>query len=318
MIEARSMRTRPLGKTGLSVSELSLGTWGLSGDGYGPVSTDEARDVIVRARAMGIDTFETASSYARGGMERLLGDALAGDTSALVITKLGTDLDARPPQKRFDHEYLGRALAESRERLGQLRTVALLHNPSAAALRSGAIDALRSATERGEIQSWGVSAGSLEVAQAALDLGAPILSFSYNVLQVQPLRSLERRLTESGTGVLAHSVLAYGLLAGRWPPSKQFRYGDHRATRWPEGTLGQRIRLLDAVRPLVSGDVVTMRSAAVRFVLSNEVIASVILGPHTGPQLDQLVREASTEPPYLSAAKLDALEKRLQNLEVPR
>lgn len=318
MIEARSMRTRPLGKTGLSVSELSLGTWGLSGDGYGPVSTDEARDVIVRARAMGIDTFETASNYARGGMERVLGDALAGDTNALVITKLGTDLDARPPQKRFDYEYLGRALAESRERLGELRTVALLHNPSVAALRSGAAELLRSATERGEIQSWGVSAGSLEVAEAALELGAPILSFSYNVLQVQPLRALEKRVTETGTGVLAHSVLAYGLLAGRWPPSKQFRYGDHRAARWPEGTLGQRIRLLDAVRPLVSGDVVTMRSAAVRFVLSNEAIASVILGPHTGPQLDQLVREASTEPPYLSAAKLDALEKRLQNLDVPR
>ena len=68
------MRRRPLGKTGLSVTELSLGTWGLSGDGYGPVAESEQDKVIDRARALGVNLFETADGYAGGAMERRLGE----------------------------------------------------------------------------------------------------------------------------------------------------------------------------------------------------------------------------------------------------
>ena len=67
------MRKRPLGNTGLLVSELGLGTWGLSGDGYGPVAEAEQEGVIERALALGITLFETADSYALGGMEKKLG-----------------------------------------------------------------------------------------------------------------------------------------------------------------------------------------------------------------------------------------------------
>jgi aryl-alcohol dehydrogenase-like predicted oxidoreductase len=61
-----------------------------------------------------------------------------------------------------------------------------------------------------------------------------------------------------------------------------------------------------------------MRSAAVRFVLENETVSSVVLGPRTSVQLDQLIRECNTEPPYLSEGKLHALEARLKDLDVPR
>ena len=64
------MRQRLLGATSLDVTELALGTWGLSGDGYGPVSEAEQDKVIDRALAMGIRLFETADCYAEGRMER--------------------------------------------------------------------------------------------------------------------------------------------------------------------------------------------------------------------------------------------------------
>ena len=60
------MRTRPF-TAGKVVSELSLGTWGLSGDGYGPVSEAVQDEVIQRARAYGITLYETADVYAKGG-----------------------------------------------------------------------------------------------------------------------------------------------------------------------------------------------------------------------------------------------------------
>src|SRR5690606_41580866 len=85
------MRKRILGKTGLNVSELGLGTWGLSGDGYGPVSSTDQDHLIERARMLGITLFETADCYAQGRMEEKLGDALKDDEQAVVVTKWGTD-----------------------------------------------------------------------------------------------------------------------------------------------------------------------------------------------------------------------------------
>lgn len=313
------MRCRKLGKTGLMVSELSLGTWGLSGDGYGPVQEYEARAVIQRALAMGITLFETADSYGKGNMEKLLGETLVGE-ELVVVTKWGSDWGHSPPKKNFDPAYLRSCAEASRGRLGdKAKIIALLHNPSQLTMDRGeATETLKKLCAEGLIASWGVSAGSHGVAQAALVAEAPVVSFSYNVLQVQPLRALSKTLEEQETGVLAHSILFYGLLTGRWSPNKSFRNLDHRFDRWPPGALRSRVRHLDALRPLVSGDVLSLRAAAVRFVLSNPLISSAILGPHSGLQLDQLVRENRGEPPYLSEPKLSALESRLIHLEVER
>ena len=85
------MRKRRLGKTNLNVSELSLGTWGLSGDAYGHVDEAERNKLIERARMLGITLFETADSYGNGRTEEALGELLHTDEQALVITKWGTD-----------------------------------------------------------------------------------------------------------------------------------------------------------------------------------------------------------------------------------
>jgi aryl-alcohol dehydrogenase-like predicted oxidoreductase len=124
------MRKRMLGATGLEVSELSLGTWGLCGDGYGPVEEAEQDNVIDRALALGVTLFETADSYAGGEMERRLGRRLAGKQGTLVATKLGTDLSTTPPRKLFGAGYLKEAAERSRERLGRERIdIALMHKP---------------------------------------------------------------------------------------------------------------------------------------------------------------------------------------------
>lgn len=309
-----------LGSTGLDISEMGLGTWGLSGEAYGPISPGEATRVMHRARNMGINVFDTAPSYGLGAMERELGEALSGDDEAVVLTKWGTDRSGAFPKKNFSSSFLRREALQSRERLGPAcRLVGLLHNPSVQCVESGEASAtLVQLRAEGVIHSWGVSVGSREVAEAALAQGAQVLSFAHNVLQVQPLRELQDRLEREGAGVVAHSVLFYGLLAGRWSPNKEFSSTDHRSERWPDGSLATRTRQLDALRPAVSGEVKSLRGAALRFVLQNEAISTAFLGPKTGAQLDQLVREAGQGPPYLSEGKMSALENRLQHLEVPR
>lgn len=311
------MRRRPLGKTGLSVSELALGTWGLSGDGYGPVSEGEQDKVIERARALGLNLFETADSYARGAMERRLGERLKDDPEARIVTKIGTDRDASVPRKRFDRKFLEESFERSRERLGrEVLDVVLLHNPSVDAIDKGACEPLSELVKGGKLRAWGVSAGSVDVARAAIGKGAGVISLAYNVLASSDLGALVAEIDANDIGVLAHSVLAYGLLCGHWSGDKVFPDGDHRVERWTFDELRARVRQLDALRPTVGGPVLTMRAAALRFALSNRKLSSVVLGPKSSLQLDQLVREAGKGPPYLEDFQLVALRNRLRDVGV--
>lgn len=302
-----------LGKTGLKVTELALGTWGLSGDGYGAVSVDEQKAVIERARSQGITLFETADSYGSGQMEALLGEKLGSDKEALIATKLGTDRERSA--KRFDVAYLAEALKRSQDRLRREQIdIVLLHNPSPETIREGSATAwLQEQVKSGSITAWGVSVTGKEAAEAALDQSAPILSFPYNVFNQKAVKELGPRLKKDGTGVLAHSVLLYGLLCSQWPNDKVFDEGDHRRDRWSSDELKTRIVHLNALRPLVSGTIPTMRAAALRFALCNPRVKSVILGPRSVQQLDQLVREAG-KPPYVTETQLTALENRLSSV----
>ena len=85
------MRLRNLGRTGLRVSEMGLGTWGLSGDAYGPVDDAERELVLRRALEMGLTLLDTADVYGAGRMERLIGRVLGEGLDAVVVTKGGTD-----------------------------------------------------------------------------------------------------------------------------------------------------------------------------------------------------------------------------------
>jgi aryl-alcohol dehydrogenase-like predicted oxidoreductase len=309
------MRRRKLGPTGLEVSELGLGTWGLCGDGYGPVPEAEQLRVIERACAVGITLFETADGYAHGQMEARLERQLAGVADVHIVTKIGTDRSARIARKRFGPEYLRMAFERSRERLGQ-RTISvlLLHNPSAAAVQRGeATGLLRELEHAGHIRAWGVSVGNAEVARAALAQGAQVIQLAYNAFHSGDLHSLSDELARCPAGVLVHSVLAYGLLCGHWSADREFAEGDHRAERWNRDELRLRIGQLDALRPVLGKTVPTLRAAALRYALSAPRVSSVLLGARSALQLDQLVREAGA-PPYLAQDKRKALEARLRRL----
>jgi aryl-alcohol dehydrogenase-like predicted oxidoreductase len=311
------VRKRPLGNTEIEVSELCLGTWGLSGDAYGPVADAEVDRVIDRALEVGIDLFDTADVYGKGAMERRLGARLPAGTTA-VVTKIGTDLDATPPRKRFDLEHLRPAFERSRERLGRDRLdVVLLHNPSVAALqRSEPFDFLKELKRLGALRAFGVSAGSAEVVQAALDGGAEVIELPYNVFNTTDLHHAASTVAEKGAAVLARSVLSHGLLAGQWSAEREFYPGDHRAERWSASEVALRVGQLDALRPLVAGEVQSLRAAALRFVLANQLVTSAVLGPRSAAQLDQLVVEAGSGPPYLRDTALAELTARLRSAGV--
>ena len=312
------MRTRPLGKTGLRVSELGLGTWGLSGDGYGAVEEAEQARVLERALEMGCQLIDTADAYGAGRMEQLVGKAVGDRTDVILVTKGGTDRTTAPGRKRFDGPYLRESLDRSLRRLGRdYVDVYLLHNPSAGVLQGGEpVDTMLALKAEGKIHHWGVSVGTVGEGREALRCGAEVIELAYNLVHGADLHRLAGDIIVSGAGVLARSTLAYGLLAGRWTKEHEFPAGDHRAERWTRVELERRVQQIAELRFLVHGDVQTMRAAAVRYVLANRIVSSALLGPRSVTQLEDLVREVGMGPVYLRDEDLMRVPRALENVGI--
>jgi aryl-alcohol dehydrogenase-like predicted oxidoreductase len=297
---------------------MALGTWGLSGDAYGPVDDAEQERVIERALEMGFSLVDTADAYGGGRMERLVGRAIADRTDVVIVTKGGTDRTTAPARKRFDAPFLRESLERSLRRLGRDSVdVYLLHNPTVDALRNGqAVDTLQTLKAEGKLGHWGVSVGDAEVGRMALQFQAEVIELAYSLLNGADLHRLAGEVIVSGAGVLARSTLAYGLLAGGWSNDKAFAPGDHRADRWTPAELERRIQQVASMRFLVHGDVRTPRAAAVRYVLANRIVSAAVLGPRSVTQLEDMVREVGMGPIYLRDEDLMRIPRTLENMGI--
>lgn len=312
------MRTRDLGSTGLRVSELALGTWGLSGEGYGKVEESEQDAVIDRALALGITLFDTADTYGAGAMETRLGKRLPKGPEVTVVTKVGTSSAGTLLKKDFSPETLRIATERSLERLGRDRIdVLLLHHPSPKTVSRGeAVATMKEMVELGLAHTWGVSVGSAECATEAVSAGAPVIQLAYNAFHWRQLVAIQDQVKEKKIGIIARSILAYGLLCGGWPTSKEFPSGDHRSERWTQEELKRRIVQLNSLRPSVYGNIQSLRTVAVRYVLANAHVSSAVVGPRKGAQLDQLVRDAGKDRRYFPEGGLESLENRVRGIGV--
>jgi aryl-alcohol dehydrogenase-like predicted oxidoreductase len=302
----------------MRVSEMALGTWGLSGDGYGPVDAQTAERVVARAIDIGVTLVDTCDAYGAGRMEELLGRTLSEHPDVAIVTKGGTDRTTDPPRKHFDPEYVRQALERSLKRLKREQVdIYLLHNPSVSTLdRDEAVEALHSFQKEGKIRHWGVSAGDANVARAALRRGAQVVELAYNLFHGADLHSIGGDVMVDGAGVLACSTLSYGLFAGTWSSEREFAQGDHRNDRWTRLELARRVEQLHAIQFLVRRDVRTLRGAAVRYVLANHLVSSAVLGPRSVEQLEQLVRETGAGPLYLRDDDLSEIPRALSSIGV--
>jgi aryl-alcohol dehydrogenase-like predicted oxidoreductase len=312
------VKRRSLGKTGLLVSELALGTWGLSGEAYGKVEPEDAEKTIVRALEIGLTSIDTSDAYGAGKVEAMLGRILEGRDGVTVITRGGVDRRTEPPTQDFSPEFIERSVARSLKRLRrETLDVYLLHNPNAECLRRGeATRIVQSLVKEGRIAHWGVAVGHPDAARVALDQGAEVLEVAYNLFHSHDLHRIAGDVMVAGAGILARSTLSYGLLAGLWAKDRDFPVGDHRRERWTKPELAHRVGQLDAIRFLVKGDISSMRSAAVRFALANHLVSAVVLGPRSVLQLEQLIREVGSGPIYMPESDLAALPNALARVGI--
>lgn len=294
------IKTRKLGKTGIELGEIAMGTWGLCAESYGRVFPEQRERTLVRAIEQGISVFDMAPTWGEDGLsEREVAQAVGTRRDEMIyITRAGLKQTELGPDGVFTEEQL---IADCEASLKRLNTdhidVWLLHAPMEADLRR---DEPRAAAEKlkqsGKIRAWGASVHHHDTAQAALDAGAEVLCLPFNLFRQHLLRDIAHQVSAQGVGVLAHSVLHYGALAGRWSIKKRFLQDDHRTQRWTPDALAQRVEQVNELRYLVQNPILSMASAALRFVLAHDVVSCAILGPRTPGQVEAAVQSLVGEP----------------------
>jgi len=289
------MRYRPLGNTGVNVSEIGFGTWSIGGKDYGPTDDKTSTAALRRAYELGITFYDTADLYGEGRSERLIAKALKGHfRSIFIATKIGYNFYGGNPRKEFHEAYLRRAAEECLKRLSTEQLDLLqLHNPSEEVLGRGEVfETLQKLATEGKIRFWGVSVSSAKAALLALSAGTATLQLVYNLLRPELLSTIAGEVKTTKTGLIARTPLEFGLLSGKFRQGHLFCEGDHRAKRWDKAAFAKRLTQVETFRFLIEEEVPVLSEAALRYVLSNPLVSVVVPGIRTRSQIEQLVKSS--------------------------
>ncbi len=288
------MKTRKLGSTGLVVSEVGFGAWAIGGDrhgnSYGPTEDEESLRAIRAALDLGCTFFDTSDCYGHGHSEELLGQALKGDRSKVILaTKGGSDFYQTPTGVNFSESYLMKALEKSLERLQtDYIDVYQLHNPPFSLLEHGHVfEPLEKMKAQGKIRFYGVSIHDPQEGLLALKNGKPsTLQVVYNYLRRNAAEELFPKAIAEGVGIIAREPLSNGFLTGKYSKDSIFPVGDIRH-QWPTKYQTQLINMVQDYLKLLKDSPFTPAQNALRFALAQPAVSVVIPGCKTVAQVEE-------------------------------
>jgi aryl-alcohol dehydrogenase-like predicted oxidoreductase len=287
------MDYRQLGRSGLKVSPLCLGTMMFGG------ATDEAasRAIVDHARGAGINFIDTADVYTEGRSEEITGRAIAANRHDWVLaTKLANSMGSGPNRGGLSRKWVLQACDDSLARLGtDFIDIYYLHKEDHATPLAETVRAIGQLVQQGKIRHFGVSNYRswrvAEICRLCDDLGIdrPVVSQPYyNAMNRMPEVEHLPACGYYGLGVASYSPLARGVLTGKYEPGQAPPEGtragraDKRImqTEWREESLviAQKIKRHAAARGM------TPIQFAVGWVLNNKLLTAAIAGPRTMEQ----------------------------------
>lgn len=302
------LESREIGRTGLSVTTLGLGCATLGGN-MAPVADYDARLLVVDAYDIGIRYFDTAPFYGFGSSEHLLGDEIRNRKDWVLSTKVGRLL--KPQRERvdpkgqwkkpfpflpvFDYSYdaIMRSYEDSLQRLATGRIdILYIHDidvPShgsreaqQAAFRTAMDHAYRALDElrrNGDIKAIGLGVNEAGPIGDALEHGqwdVFLLAGRYTLLEQEPLHTLFPAVEKHGASIVIGGPFNSGILVG----GETFNYA-----RAPDDVVA-RVKRISAV---CTAHQVPLAAAALQFPLASKLVASVIPGPRSAAELNQIV-----------------------------
>jgi D-threo-aldose 1-dehydrogenase len=299
------MEKRQVGRTGLSIDVLGLGCAPLGGN-LVDLDYDQAADLVAAARDAGIGYFDTAPWYGFGRSERVVGDMLRGH-DYILSDKVGRLLrpgavenpmdfgmiDPLPFSVVYDYGYDGimRAYEDSLQRLGLDRIDILLAHDIGRFqhgdenerhfrdLAEGGYRAMDELRRSGAVKAIGLGVNENEVCMDALGIGdwdVFLLAGRYTLLEQTPLDGLFPACREAGTSIVCGGPFNSGILVGR----EMWNYA-----KAPQAVVG-KARALGAVAEEFG---IPLAAAALQFPLGSDIVTSVIPGPRSSAELEQIL-----------------------------
>ncbi|SMH62951.1 aldo/keto reductase [Azospirillum agricola] len=307
---------RYLGRSGLKVAPLSLGTMMFGGQ------TDEAtsRRIIAKAKAQGFNFLDTADIYNQGRSEEVVGRAITADRHDWVLaTKVANPMGTGPNQSGLSRKWIVESVENSLRRLGtDYIDILYFHRAPFDQPLDEAVRAVADLVRAGKLRYFGVSNfRSWRIAEVAnladrCGIDRPVAS--------QPLYNIVNRTAEVeqlpaaahyGIGVVSYSPLARGVLTGKYAPDAA-PAPDTRAGRADKRILEtewrpESLAVAQEIRRHAEGRGISAADFALAWVLNNRLITAAIAGPRTEAQWDAYVRALD----YRFTADDEALVDRL-------
>ncbi|GHV14321.1 voltage-gated potassium channel [Fibrobacterales bacterium] len=313
------MQYRKLGKTGLTISEITYGSWLTFGS---QVELDLAKEMIDSAFNLGINSFDTADVYRAGEAEKLLGQILPNRSRStyIVATKAFWDFSEAPTDKGLSRKHLFDSVFASLDRLN-LKYVDLFycHRYDPETPLEETCEAFDDLIRKGKILYWGTSEWTAKQIKAAYDLckkrgwHLPVVN--------QPNYSLLVRVVESeilptcvklGIGTANFSPMAQGILSGKYSGGKipqGTRGADKTQNMWMLSTLENKQILanVDKMADIAKRYNIKQSQLALAWLLQNKAVSSVIVGATTQEQLKENVLASGIVIKKADLATLDKL-----------
>jgi len=301
------MEYRKLGNTGLAISTITYGSWLTFGN---QVELDSAREIVEKAFALGINSFDTADVYKSGEAEKLLGQILPKRRRAeyVLATKAFWPMSDHPTDRGLSRKHLFDSVESSLERLN-LRYVDLFycHRFDPQTPLEETCQAFDDLIRLGRILHWGTSEWSAaqirEVHELCRSKGwrPPVVNQPYfNLLG----RGIEAEILpacrENGMGTACFSPLAQGVLSGKYSggriPSGS-RGGDPSMNMWMKENLSDKDLLarVDHLSEIAKRRGATPSQVALAWVLQVQGLTSAIVGASNVAQLEENAKAADLE-----------------------
>jgi aryl-alcohol dehydrogenase-like predicted oxidoreductase len=315
------MDYRQLGRSGLKISTITLGTMGFGGTGWaspvGNLDVRAARQQIDICLEAGVNLIDTADIYSEGLSEKILGEALGADRdNVLIATKVRGAMGPGPNDEGLSRHHILRAVEASLRRLGtDYIDLYQVHEWDGLTPQEETLAALDTLVQSGKVRYIGSSNYTARQLMKALwisDLRGYESYVSQQIYYSLQARDAENELIpiaiDEGLGVLVWSPLAGGLLSGKYRRGQDAPEGTRRFEGWTEPPVNDEDRLYNTIDTLVEiadGYGVSAAQVALGYTLAKPAVTSVIIGARTEEQLrDNLAASELT----LSAEEMDRLD----------
>jgi aryl-alcohol dehydrogenase-like predicted oxidoreductase len=284
------MRYRRLGGTGIEVSEIGYGAWGIGGSQWGGADDEESVQALHRAIDLGLNFIDTALAYGEGRSERLVGRVVRERPETVYVAtkvppknRIWPAPEGVPLDEVFPAGYVRECAETSLRNLGMDAVDLLqLHVWSDEWTERDAllaeVDDLRA---QGKIRFFGISINDHQPSNGLrlVEAGAvDTVQVIYNLFDQSPEDELFPACREHGVGVIARVPLDEGGLTGGIDPDTQFRGDDFRAHYFR----GDRRREVHDRATAIASDLGIeldeLAETALRFVLSEPAVSTVIPG----------------------------------------